>query len=140
MIPSCSSRSCCSGLGVVMRRRRISRPSVVGKMMSALWSVDSSARAWAWGEIRVFAFQEMFERHPEGITEERDEDVRFHAMLFLMEDRPDGQFAFQCTEDRFGFGQLDVFLPEFFGAFFFQVGAQQVGAFARVAPGTALFN
>src|ERR1051326_1523106 len=82
----------------------------------------------------------MFECDPQGIAQKRDEDVRFHAMLFLMENRADGQFAFQCTEDRFGFGQLDVFLPDFFGAFFLQVRAEQVGAFARIAPGTAPFN
>ncbi len=47
----------------------------------------------------------MFERNPQGITQERDEDVRFHAVFFLMEDRPDGQFAFQRAEGGFGFGQ-----------------------------------
>ena len=88
----------------------------------------------------MFAFQEVFECDPEGVTQKRDEDVRFHAMLFLMEDRPDGEFAFQCAEGGFGLGQLDVFLPEFLAAFFLQVRTQQVGAFASIAPGAALFN
>ena len=52
MIPSWCKSSFCSRLGSVIRRKRSSRPSVVGRTMSALWSVESSARAWA-GEDRT---------------------------------------------------------------------------------------
>jgi len=43
LTPSCRSSGFCSAAGSVTRRSRISRPSVVGRTMSALCSVDSSA-------------------------------------------------------------------------------------------------
>src|SRR5579863_9899167 len=45
LMPSCLSSDFCSAVGSVMRRRRISRPSVVGRTMSALCRVESSAIA-----------------------------------------------------------------------------------------------
>src|SRR5215467_9123426 len=47
VMPSRSKKRFCSAVGVVMRRRRISRLSVVGRMMSALRRVDKSERALA---------------------------------------------------------------------------------------------
>src|ERR1700677_1184845 len=44
-MPSCRSNNFCSAVGSVMRRRRIWRPSVVGRTMSALCNVESSAIA-----------------------------------------------------------------------------------------------
>ena len=46
LTPSCRSSGFCSAAGSVTRRSRISRPSVVGRTMSALCSVDSSASAF----------------------------------------------------------------------------------------------
>ena len=46
-MPSSESNFFCSGVGVVTRRRRISRPSVVGRMISALTSVLSKSKALA---------------------------------------------------------------------------------------------
>jgi hypothetical protein len=40
----------------------------------------------------------------------------FDARLQLMEQGPDRQFAFQGAKRSFGFGQLHVLRPEFFGA------------------------
>jgi hypothetical protein len=45
LIPSCRSKDFCSVVGSVTRRSLISRPSVVGRTMSALWRVDSRAIA-----------------------------------------------------------------------------------------------
>ena len=45
LIPSWSSNCFCSALGEVTRRKRISRPSVVGRTISALTSVPSEASA-----------------------------------------------------------------------------------------------
>ena len=57
-----------------------------------------------------------------------------------MKDGPDRQFALERPEGRLGFGQLDVFLPQFFGTLGLQIGAQQVGSFAQLAasPGALL--
>src|SRR5437879_12628470 len=48
-----ASRFCCSALGLVIRRKRISRASVVGKTISALCKVESRAKALA-GDISIF--------------------------------------------------------------------------------------
>src|SRR5437899_1842005 len=44
LLPSRSRRDFCSAVGSVTRRSRISRPSVVGRTMSPLCSLDKSAR------------------------------------------------------------------------------------------------
>src|SRR5207244_11267809 len=48
-----ASRFWCSALGLVIRRKRISRASVVGKTISALCKVESRAKALA-GDISIF--------------------------------------------------------------------------------------
>ena len=44
--PSCCSGALCPGVAAVMRRRRISRPSAAGKMISALCNMDNRASAF----------------------------------------------------------------------------------------------
>lgn len=76
------------------------------------------------------AFEQMFECGSQRDSENGHHNEGFDASPDLMKDRADRQFAFQSANRCFGFGQLGVF----FGAFSFQIRAQQVGAFAGVAP------
>jgi len=65
----------------------------------------------------------MLERDPHRVAEEGQEYVRLGAMLELVKDGAYGQFTFQSTECGFGFGELDVTLPEMFRVRGGQVGA-----------------
>ena len=56
--------------------------------------LEHAARGEAWGE----RFELLAERDVQAISEERDKDVRFDAPLFLVEDRPDRQIAFEGPE------------------------------------------
>jgi hypothetical protein len=49
--------------------------------------------------------------------------VRLDAVLALMEDRPDGEFAFQVLEGRLDFHQLHIELPQLR-----RIGGGEVGA------------
>lgn len=55
-----------------------------------------------------------------------------------MEQRPDRQLVLQRMEGSLGFGELDALRPKRFGRFAFQVGVQQVGAFARLAQRSSI--
>jgi hypothetical protein len=64
--PSRCSRDSCSAVGSVSRRKRISRPSVVGSTMSALCSVDSNAGAFIGEGLRADSrptLPQMLQRH-----------------------------------------------------------------------------
>ena len=84
--------------------------------------------------------QQMFQRDPERVPEKRDEEVRLHAPLELMEHRPDSQLTFQRAEGGLRFGQLDVLRPQLFDRLAFEIRAQQIGALTRVAPGAPVFD
>ena len=58
--------------------------------------------------------QQMFQCDPERVPEKRDEEMRLHASLELMEYRPDGQLTFQGAKGGLRFGQLDVLRPQLF--------------------------
>lgn len=77
--------------------------------------------------------QQVFQGHPERVAEKRHQDVSLHPRFELMEQGPDRQLTLQRPEGGFGFGELDVFRPKLFGRFAFEIGAQQIGAFARRA-------
>ena len=91
-------------------------------------------------QTRAAAPQQMFQRDPERVPEKGDEEMRLHAPLQLMEHRPNRQLAFQGAEGRFCLGQLDVLRPQLFDGLPHEIGAQQVGALARVAPGAPVFD
>ena len=106
-------------------------------MMSALCSADSRASAFIADNGCALltplsdgcrddggpALQQMLQRDPQGVAEERHHHMGLHTRLQLMEQGPDGQFAFQGAEGSFGFGQLHVLRPEFFGRAGLQIGA-----------------
>ena len=74
------------------------------------------------------------QRFPQHVRQEADQDVRQHAIFFLVPDGPDAQVAFVNSECCFGFGQLDVGFPKFFVAPVSDVGSQQITAFAQFGP------
>lgn len=51
--------------------------------------------------------------HVRAVSQERDEDMRFDANLFLVMDRPDRQIAIEGPEGRLDLHQLQIELPEF---------------------------
>src|SRR5438128_173398 len=57
-----------------------------------------------------------------------------------MKERPNGKFALQCPERRFGLSQLHILRPYLLGRLRLQVGAQQVGAFARLVPAATILS
>ena len=66
--------------------------------------------------------------------------MSFGALFLLVEDGAHGEFAFECAKGGLGFGQLDVAFPELFRIGGSEVGAQQIGAFAHLLPGAALWT
>ncbi len=85
-------------------------------------------------------FEQMLQRDPQRVGEERHQNVCLDTRLDLMKQGTDREFALQCAEGGLGFGELDVLAPKFFGGFALQMGSQQVGAFAGLAPGAAVFD
>ena len=71
------------------------------------------------------------QRDVQAIGQEGDEDVRLDARLALMEDRPDGEIAFEVLERLFDRDQPQVMAPQLGRVFLDEVGAQQIAAFAR---------
>ena len=57
------------------------------------------------------------------------------ASLDPVKDGSQVQLAFECAEDGFNVGELDVLLPELLGIAIGQIGAKQIGALME--PGTA---
>jgi hypothetical protein len=54
------------------------------------------------GEPWCTLLELILERDVQAVGKEGDEDVRFDASFFLMEDRADGQIAFEILEPRSG--------------------------------------
>ena len=71
----------------------------------------------------------------QAVAQEADKDVRLDAVVFLVVDGADVEVVLELLEGLFDFGENDVLLPELFGVFGDEVGAQQVGSFAP--PGFA---
>ena len=65
-------------------------------------SVIDSARRWL-RHNRGSALQQMFQRDPESVAQERHQDVSLDARLQLVKQRPDRKLALQRPEGRFGF-------------------------------------
>jgi hypothetical protein len=84
--------------------------------------------------------QQMFQRHPERVAEKRDQQMRLHPPLELMEHRTNRQVTFQRTKGRLGLGQLDGLGPEFLDGLALEMGAQQLSAVPRVAPGAPVLD
>ena len=63
----------------------------------------------------------------------RDQQVRLHAPLKLMEDGADGELAFQGAERGLRLGQLDVLRPQLLDRLALKIGPEQIGALASVA-------
>ncbi len=72
----------------------------------------------------------LLQAHVNAVGEEGDEDVRFDAIFSLMEDRTDGEIAFEILERGFDFYQLEIELPQLRGIGGCEVRAQQVASFA----------
>ena len=53
----------------------------------------------------------------QAVGEERYEDMRLDAAVFLMVDRPDGQVIFEIAKNRFDLGQLNIVVPKDRGVF-----------------------
>src|SRR5690348_2244081 len=58
------------------------------------------------------------------------------AWLQLMEQGPNRELALQGSERGLGLGQLHVLRPQLFGRLCPEIGAQPIGTFARLAPGS----
>ena len=63
-----------------------------------------AARGEAWGE----RFELLSERDVQAVGEECDEDVRFDARLFLVEDGPDRQIALEGLEGGLDLVELQI--------------------------------
>lgn len=70
VVPNCANRFWSSGVGVVMRRSRISPRSVVGSTMSALCSMAAVAKGLHGRELQAFAAEQVLESDPQGVAEE----------------------------------------------------------------------
>ena len=70
--------------------------------------------------------QPVFQRHQQTVSEERHQDVCFHAMAELMINRTQAQFALQGLESGLDLGELDVTFPEHARIFPGQIRAQQI--------------
>jgi len=68
-------------------------------------------------EARGQDLQPLFQRHRKSVGQEGHEEVSFHALLQLMIDRTQSQFAFEGFEGRLNLGELDVAFPQHRGVF-----------------------
>lgn len=64
------------------------------------------------GESGSVDAQPMAQGDVQAIGQKRDQDVRFDAVLELVEDGPDRQIAFEIFEGFLDLGQLHVGRPE----------------------------
>src|SRR5207302_8415702 len=60
--------------------------------------------------------QASAQRYVQTVSQKRNENVRFDPVLQLMVNRPQGQVVFEILEGGLHFGELDVRLPQVFGA------------------------
>jgi hypothetical protein len=72
---------------------------------------------------RGAGFKFVFETDPKTVSQEGNHDVGFDPLGGKMPDWPDGQVAFESTENGFDFGQLNVLGPKLSRITAFQVGA-----------------
>ena len=56
--------------------------------------------------------QLLLQTNPETVTEEGNQDMGFNAALDPVKDGSQVQFAFECAENGFNLGELNVLLPE----------------------------
>jgi len=89
-------------------------------------------------ERHVFGLEQVFKRNPHGVAEKGHQHMRLGTVFQLVIDGAHRQFAFQRAEGGFGFGELDIALPELLRIGGRQVGAQQVCAFAGLLPAALL--
>src|SRR5215831_19848177 len=81
-------------------------------------------------ESRRERMESLSQRDVQTITQKRHEDVRFDALLVLMEDRPDRQIAFEVFKRFFHCHQLEIQAPQLGWIALGQIGAQQIASFA----------
>ena len=77
--------------------------------------------------MRCAGFQFVLEAHPQTVSQEGDHDVGFDPLGGEVPDRPDGQVAFERTENGFDFCKLCMVRD---GIAALKVGSQQVGPVA----------
>jgi hypothetical protein len=70
------------------------------------------------------------QRDVKAIGQERDEDVRFDAVLKLVVDRAELQIVLEILERGLDLDELDIELPQLGGILVTQIGAQQIAPFA----------
>ena len=131
LTPSCRSSGFCSAAGSVTRRSRISRPSVVGRTMSALCSVDSSAVLSLATVVPHCSLRSAKVLERLRVAQECHHHMSLHPRLFLMEQRTNGQFALQSPKGRLGFGQLRNSRQSLRSAFISQISRTPSGVSRR---------
>ena len=70
------------------------------------------------------------QRDVEAIGQEGDEDVRFDAVLKLMEDRTELQIIFEVLERGLDLDELNIEVPQLGRVLVTQIGAQQIAPLA----------
>src|SRR6266498_2281294 len=70
--------------------------------------------------------QPMPQRHRQTVSQEGNQDVRVHAMLQLMVDRPNTKITLQAFERRFDLRQLHVSIPQHGRIFRHQIRPYQI--------------
>ena len=65
-----------------------------------------------WRQRGRAGFEFVLKTHPQAVSQEGDHDMGFDPLGGEVPDRTDGQVAFECAEDGFDFGELDVLAPE----------------------------
>jgi hypothetical protein len=83
-----------------------------------------------WGQRGRAGSKFVLKAHPQAVSQEGDHDVGFDPLGSEVPDRTDGQIAFECADDGFNLGKLNVLAPEFGRITLLQVGAQQIGSVA----------
>ena len=94
----------------------------------------------AWFVSQAGCRTQLAQRFPQHVAQEAHENVSQDSVFFLMPDRADRQVAVVDAECGFGFGQLDVGLPQFLGGPVGDVGAKQVTARAERGPVAIRFS
>ena len=64
-----------------------------------------------WRQRGRAGFEFVLKTHPQAVSQEGDHDMGFDPLGGEVPDWTDGQVAFECAEDGFDFGELDVLAP-----------------------------
>src|ERR1700759_170737 len=91
---------------------------------------DGAARR----EARRQGMEAPAECDMEAIGEEGDEDMRLDAHCILVEDRPDGEVAFEVPERLLDADKLEVQAPQPRRIVVGEIGAQEIPALPRPGP------